>query len=98
MLMDDGLPSAARTWHNRRNQTCMERTKEQLMIQEVLTEAWNNPGFKADLLTDPLTAIQQLTGLELHLPPGKTLAVVDQSDNDIIWLQIPPQPDSSQLH
>lgn len=70
----------------------MELTSAQHMIQQILNEAWSNTSFKAQLLANPLTAIQQLTGLEVVLPPGKTLMVLDQTDTDVVWLRIPPKP------
>ena len=70
----------------------MEASNEQLIIQQVLFEAWDNPIFKAQLLANPVVAIRRLTGLDIELPPGKSLAVFDQSDENLICLNIPPKP------
>jgi hypothetical protein len=70
----------------------MNISKEQKMLQEVVAEAWANPTFKQELISNPISAIRELTGCEVQLPAGKKLAVFDQSDDDVICLNIPPQP------
>ncbi|WP_367393039.1 TOMM propeptide domain-containing protein [Lewinella sp. LCG006] len=61
-------------------------------LHRVIAEAWANPVFKQQLIDDPVAAIKALTGREVQLPPGKTLSVFDQSDNNMICLNIPPPP------
>lgn len=70
----------------------MEFTKEQEVLQQVMTEAWSNPAFKQELITNPQEAVQRLTGQSFSIPEGKTLEVVDQSNADKVYLNIPPQP------
>lgn len=70
----------------------MELTKEQKILQQVITEAWNNPTFKQELINSPEEAIKNLTGDSFTLPEGKTLQVFDQSNKDVICLNIPQQP------
>ena len=71
----------------------MELTKEQKVLQSVLSEAWNNPSFKQELIANPTDAINRLTGENFSLPEGKTLEVCDQSNSDKVYLNIPQQPD-----
>lgn len=71
----------------------MELTKEQKVMQQVISKAWTDPDFKKQLVTSPLTAIQKLTGESITLPKGKTMTVADQSDPSVVYLNIPPQPD-----
>lgn len=70
----------------------MELTKEQKILQQVFSEAWNNPSYKQELMANPTDAIKRLTGERFSLPEGKTLAVSDQSDSDKVYLSIPPKP------
>lgn len=70
----------------------MELTKEQKILQQVINEAWNNPSFKQELIASPQEAIKKLTGENFLLPEGKTLKVFDQSNKNIICLNIPQQP------
>lgn len=71
----------------------MELSKEQKVIQQVVSKAWNDPVFKKELIAAPAATIEKLTGEKITLPKGKTLAVYDQSNPDVICLNIPPQPD-----
>ncbi len=70
----------------------MEITKEQKILQQVLSEAWRNPAFKQELIASPEAAIKKLTGEFFELPKGKKLQVFDQSSPDIICLNIPQEP------
>jgi len=70
----------------------MDRTKEQEVIQKVIVEAWENPTFKRELLQSPASAIQKLTGERINLREGKSLKVIDQSDENMVYLTIPTKP------
>jgi len=70
----------------------MEYSKEQKILQRVLTEAWNNPTYKAELIANPTEAVKNLTGENFTLPEGKTLEVCDQSNVDKVYLNISPRP------
>jgi len=75
----------------------MELTKEQKILQRVLSEAWNNPSFKAELMTNPEEAVKSLTGESFSLPKGKTLEICDQSNPSKVYLNIPVKPDLSNV-
>ena len=70
----------------------MELTKEQRMMQQVISKAWNDPSFKQELMSSPVEAIKKLTGETITLPEGKRLEVADQSSDDVVYFNIPPQP------
>jgi hypothetical protein len=70
----------------------MNTKKEQEIIHQVIAEAWTNPTFKQQLIENPISAIKALTGQDIVLPEGKTLQVFDQSDENIICLNIPTEP------
>ena len=70
----------------------MEITKEQKVYADIVQKAWDDAGFKNELLADPAAAIEKMTGKKLNLPEGKTLVVRDQTDDSQIFINIPAQP------
>lgn len=70
----------------------MEFSKEQEILQQVISEAWSNPTFKEELIASPQEAVKKLTGETFTLPEGKTLEVCDQSKSGVLYLNIPEQP------
>jgi hypothetical protein len=75
----------------------MELTKEQRIMQQVISRAWNDDSYKTSLMTDPQAAIEKLTGEKITLPKGKSIAAVDQSDPNVIYINIPPYPNMDDL-
>lgn len=71
----------------------MGLTKEQRVIQQIISRAWSDADFKAALIKNPIAAIERLTGERISLPEGKRLVVQDQSDKNVVFLNIPAQPD-----
>lgn len=67
----------------------MKFTQEQKLYAQVVQKAWEDAQFKADLMANPATAIEQLTGQRLNPPQGKTLMVRDQTDNGTVYINIP---------
>ena len=70
----------------------MEPTEEQKVFDRIIREAWENSDFKQELLSSPLEAIEELTGKKLIIPEGKTFVVKDQSNESIIYFNIPAKP------
>ena len=71
----------------------MELTKEQKVAQQVITEAWNNPSFKKELIESPIETIKKLTGETIKLPQGvERIEVVDQTDSACSYFNIPAEP------
>ena len=69
----------------------MEITKSQQLLQQVVTEAWENADFKKKLIADPVNAIEELTGEKLNIPEGKTFVVKDQTDESTVYINIPAE-------
>lgn len=67
----------------------MEFTQEQKMYAEIVQKAWEDAAFKKELVNDPVAAIEKLTGKKMNLPEGKTLVVRDQSDESVVYINIP---------
>lgn len=70
----------------------MEITKEQQVLQQVINEAWENETFKAELIANPVEAIEKLTGEKLDLN-GRELIVRDQTAEDTVFINIPAAPE-----
>jgi hypothetical protein len=78
----------------------MEFTQEQKLYAELVQKAWENADFKKELIANPVAAIEKFTGKKLNLPAGKTIVVRDQTDDSVVYINIPAaakQPVDSQL-
>jgi hypothetical protein len=71
----------------------MEFTQEQKMYAEIVQKAWEDADFKKELISNPVAAIEKLTGKKLNLPEGKTLVVRDQTDESTVFINIPVSPE-----
>ena len=69
----------------------MKITKEQKLFQEVVSKAWEDNAFKNELITNPVDAIEKLTGVKLNLAEGKTIVVRDQTDESTVYINIPAE-------
>jgi len=67
----------------------MKLTKEQKLFQTIIEKAWQDSAFKENLIASPIKAIEELTGKCLNVPEGKTLVVRDQTDESIVYINIP---------
>jgi len=75
----------------------MNLTKEQKLIKEILQEAWENESFKNELIKNPIATIERQTGEKIIVPDNKSLVVVDQSNTEIIYFNIPVDPSNMDL-
>ncbi len=69
----------------------MKSTQEQKLFQDVVQKAWEDADFKKELVANPVAAIEELTGVKLNLPEGKTIVVRDQTDQSTVYVNIPAQ-------
>jgi len=67
----------------------MEISQEQKLYQEVVKKAWEDEAFKKELIANPVAAIEKLTGRKSYMPEGKTLMVNDQTDDSVVYINIP---------
>ncbi len=67
----------------------MEFTQEEKTYAEIVQKAWESPEFKSELTSNPIKAIEKLTGKKITLPAGKTLVVRDQTDESTVYINIP---------
>lgn len=75
----------------------MELTKEQKLIQTIVQKAWEDEAFKQELIANPVKAIENLTGKSVNLPEGKTLVVRDQTEESIVYINIPVEPNMDDM-
>jgi hypothetical protein len=70
----------------------LEQQKEgEESIKTLAHKAWENSTFKEQLVKNPVATIESVTGRSLTLPENKRLIVEDQTDESIIYLNIPPR-------
>lgn len=67
----------------------MKLSKEQELLQAIITKAWEDDTFKQELISDPRKAIESIKGEPIQLLEGKTIVVRDQTDESTIFINIP---------
>lgn len=70
----------------------MDYTNGKVLLNEIIKTAWQDESFKDDLIADPIQAIKTLTGKEVNIPEGKTIKVLDQTNDSVIYINIPAEP------
>jgi ABC-type bacteriocin/lantibiotic exporter with double-glycine peptidase domain len=68
-------------------------SRQQAIIETVISKAWADISFRKELTVNPVEAIEKLTGVKVVLPEGKSLVVVDQTDKSKIYVNIPAEPE-----
>ena len=69
-----------------------EQKKSQELLQKIITKAWKDEVFMAELTANPLEVIKKTTGETVVMPEGKVLIVRDQTDESKIYINIPGDP------
>lgn len=69
--------------------TLEQQQKGQELMRTLVEKALENANFKEQLIKTPELAIQEITGKSFTLPENKRLIVEDQTDESIIYLNIP---------
>lgn len=57
-----------------------EQTQNQELYAQVVEKAWMDSDFKKGLIANPVYVIKKEFGATVHVPQGKTLVVLDQSE------------------
>ena len=70
----------------------MEQRKQEV-IETVISKAWEDAGFRKELIADPIKTIEKLTGVKVVLPEGKNLIITDQTNKSNIYVNIPAEPE-----
>ncbi|MDO5616273.1 MAG: NHLP leader peptide family RiPP precursor [Cruoricaptor ignavus] len=71
----------------------MKLTNDEKILREIVKKSRENPVFKQNLLSHPIETIEQFLGHPINLPEGKTLSVVDQTDQNVIYINLPSEID-----
>lgn len=69
-----------------------QRKNKEEVLRLIISKAWEDIDFRKNLITDPIIAIENLTGAKIILPEGKTLVVNDQTDKSKVYMNIPSEP------
>jgi hypothetical protein len=75
----------------------MDITNGQKVYGEIVQKAWDDNQFKNNLMSNPVETIEKFTGNKMNLPEGQTLVVKDQTDESIVYLNIPRKIDTESL-
>ena len=67
------------------------------LLQTIITKAWEDESFKQELIVNPIDAIEKATGVRINLPEGKTIKVKDQTDDSVVYINIPLEPNMEDL-
>ena len=73
------------------------KQKMQEIINTVISKCWEDESFKNEVISNPVSAITNLTGEPFSVPEGKKFVAVDQTEENTIYLNIPPMPDLDSL-
>ena len=75
-----------------------EQQKQGFEILNIIAEkCWESPDFKENLINNPKLELENLFGNQVNLPENKKIVIEDQTDNNIIYLNIPQKPDFSNI-
>lgn len=77
--------------------TVEQQEKGAALIRTLAQKAWESSAFKEQLIKDPVVAIAQVTGKNLTIPDNKRIVVEDQTDESVIYLNIPAKVDLDEL-
>lgn len=70
----------------------MEVSREQQLMQTIINNAWEDEAFKQELMNSPQEVIEKVLEQKINLSDGKQIQVVDQTDSNVIYINIPAEP------
>ncbi|WP_269236236.1 class IIb bacteriocin, lactobin A/cerein 7B family [Flavobacterium flavigenum] len=76
--------------------TIEQQEKGAELVKVLAQKAWESTAFKEQLIKDPIAAIEQVTGKAL-LPSDKRIVVEDQTDESVIYFNIPAKINLDEL-
>lgn len=75
----------------------MQSTNDQEVIQSIVQEAWKDPIFKSNLISNPSATVEAFLGRSMSLPADKNICFVDQTDNSTVFINIPAEPNMEDM-
>ena len=74
----------------------MKLTEQQQKAQEfsasIYKKAWQDETFKQELIANPIATLNAFTGIKANFPSHKKVVVEDQTNVNLIHLNIPAKP------
>lgn len=77
--------------------TIEQQVKGAELLKTLAQKAWESSAFKEQLINNPVATIGQVTGNDLANLNGKRIVVEDQTDESVIYLNIPAKVDLDEL-
>jgi len=77
--------------------TVQDQEKGAELMKTLVEQAWESATFKEQLIKNPVSTIEQVTGKELTLNNDKRIVVEDQTDNSVIYFNIPAKVNIDEL-
>lgn len=71
--------------------------KGQDVINGMIERAWQDESFKNKLINSPQEAIEEFTGKKFNLKENMTISVEDQTNSDVVYLNIPKKVEVDNL-
>lgn len=62
-------------------------------IESLIVQSWASEEFKSRLINDTINTLEKCKGKSLNMPNETSIVVTDQSNPNIIYLNIPPNPE-----
>jgi len=75
--------------------TIEQQKQGEELIKKLAHKAWENSSFKEQLVQNPVSTIESITGRPV--PQNVKVVVDDQTDPSVIYLNIPAKPDYSEI-
>lgn len=67
------------------------------LLNTLFAKSWEDNAFKMQLIDNPIATIEGITGRNFMMPENKKLVVEDQTDESVVYLNIPAQPNLDEL-
>ncbi len=67
------------------------------LMKTLAQKAWENSAFKEQLIKNPVATIEQVTGKNITFLANTKFIVEDQTNESVIYLNIPAKPDLDNL-
>lgn len=78
-------------------ETIDKQQKAEELMKTLIDKAWKSPEFKEQFIKNPVGTIREVTGTDIQLPENQRIVVVDQTDESIMYFNIPRDPSSMEL-
>lgn len=73
------------------------KNQAQELMSTLITKSWADSNFKNQLIADPVSTIEQVSGDKFALPEGMKVVVNDFTEVDYDYMIIPAEPDFDDL-